>query len=72
MFSEFCQLLGDDYIDDAQNKSQLIKTEISLTLSNKFEVPENDDTDMKSLLIRYTKSSYMLQNYKKNFHSFNT
>ena len=47
--------LGDTGIDpDATvNKHQLVKTEISLTLTNKFEVPEENQTDVKSLLIRF-------------------
>ena len=45
-------------MDDNSNKSQLAKSEISLTLSNKFEVPETDDSNTKSLLIRYTEKNY--------------
>lgn len=33
--------------------AQLGKTEISLTLTNKFEVPQDDQADVKQLLIRY-------------------
>ena len=52
--STFTFCTGEDYInDDSANKTQMAKSEISLTLSNKFEVPENEDSDMKSLLIRY-------------------
>ena len=29
------------------------KTEISLTLSNKFEVPDDDDSDLRALFVRY-------------------
>lgn len=32
---------------------QLAKTEISLTLTNKFEVPDSDDSDKNHLLLRY-------------------
>jgi hypothetical protein len=28
------------------------KTEISLTLSNKFEVPDDDDSDLRALFVR--------------------
>ena len=45
---------GDAGIDDngTQSKAQLAKTEISLTLSNKYEVPSDDKADVQSLLIR--------------------
>lgn len=32
--------------------SQSAKTEIYLTLTNKFEVPEDDDSDMRALFVR--------------------
>lgn len=31
---------------------QSAKTEIYLTLTNKFEVPEDDDSDMRALFVR--------------------
>ncbi|KAI8490922.1 IQ motif-containing GTPase-activating protein 3 [Branchiostoma belcheri] len=34
-------------------RDKLAKTEVSLTLTNKFEVPEGDDTDMKALYTRW-------------------
>ena len=37
---------------EEQIHQQLSKTEMSLTLTNKFEVPEDDQTDIKTLLIR--------------------
>ena len=37
---------------EEQIHQQLAKTEISLTLTNKFEVPEDDQTDVKTLVIR--------------------
>lgn len=33
--------------------AQSAKTEISLTLTNKFEVPEDDDSDMRALFVRW-------------------
>lgn len=48
---------GSDSMDmeelDESVKAQLGKTEITLTLTNKFEVPEDDQLDLKSLLIKY-------------------
>ena len=38
--------------DDNMMRSQLAKTEISLTLSNKHELPDSDDTDKTRLLLR--------------------
>lgn len=32
--------------------AQSAKTEIYLTLTNKFEVPEDDDSDMRALFVR--------------------
>lgn len=32
--------------------SQLAKTEISLTLTSKFELPEGDDKDLKTLMTK--------------------
>ena len=44
---------GDVGIDESTtNKANLGKTEISLTLTNKFALPEDDQSDVKSLLIR--------------------
>lgn len=48
--------VGDVGIEDngggTQNKTSLAKTEISLTLTSKFEVPDDERSDVKSLLIR--------------------
>jgi len=38
-----------------QKISKLARTEISLTLTNKFEVPDDDDSDMKALFVRTKK-----------------
>jgi len=38
--------------DDSVLRSQLAKTEISLTLSNKHELPDSDDVDKTRLLLR--------------------
>ncbi|XP_078316270.1 ras GTPase-activating-like protein IQGAP1 isoform X2 [Crassostrea virginica] len=50
------ELLGTDLPEDEDMKkmlqTQLGKTEISMTLSNKFEVPEDDQADVKQLLVR--------------------
>ncbi|MGH0128970.1 UNVERIFIED_CONTAM: hypothetical protein FKN15_040067 [Acipenser sinensis] len=51
-----CVLTGEGAVDpNDPNKentlSQLAKTEISLTLTSKFELQEGDDKDMKSLMI---------------------
>ncbi|MBN3301610.1 IQGA1 protein, partial [Amia calva] len=53
-------LLGEGAVDpNDPNKentlSQLAKTEISLTLTSKFELREGDDKDMKSLMIKTKK-----------------
>ncbi|KAK1176523.1 ras GTPase-activating-like protein IQGAP1 [Acipenser oxyrinchus oxyrinchus] len=53
-------LLGEGAVDpNDPNKentlSQLAKTEISLTLTSKFELQEGDDKDMKSLMIKTKK-----------------
>ena len=42
---------GDDNGSPA-TKAQMAKTEISLTLSNKFEVQEDDQMDLKTLFLR--------------------
>ena len=39
--------------DNDQQLARLSKTEISLTLTNKFEVPDDDDSDIKALFVRY-------------------
>ncbi|PFX34390.1 Ras GTPase-activating-like protein IQGAP1 [Stylophora pistillata] len=38
--------------DGEQETSHHSKTEISLTLTNKFEVPDDDDSDMRALFVR--------------------
>ncbi|KAK7450216.1 hypothetical protein BaRGS_00039964 [Batillaria attramentaria] len=45
------ELTGDETTNEAL-RAQLAKTEISMTLSAKFEVQTDDKADMKSLLIR--------------------
>lgn len=45
------ELTGDEATNEAL-RAQLAKTEISMTLSAKFEVQTDDKADMKSLLIR--------------------
>ena len=42
-----------DNAEDDQKIAKLARTEISLTLTNKFEVPDDDDSDMKALFVRY-------------------
>jgi len=44
--------MADNESLEEQIHNQLSKTEITLTLSNKFEVPDDDNIDMKTLLIR--------------------
>lgn len=39
-------------VDEEQVMSHHSKTEISLTLTNKFEVPDDDDSDMRALFVR--------------------
>ena len=39
--------------DNEQQLARMAKTEISLTLTNKFEVPDDDDSDIKALFVRY-------------------
>ena len=50
---------GGEVPEDANIQEMLIaqlgKTEISLTLTNKFEVPEDDQADTKQLVIRYVR-----------------
>uniref|UniRef100_S4RYT1 IQ motif containing GTPase activating protein 2 n=1 Tax=Petromyzon marinus TaxID=7757 RepID=S4RYT1_PETMA len=43
---------GGGDASDPNKEAQLAKTEISLTLASKFEVPEGDDSNMKSLLLK--------------------
>ena len=47
-------LLSDENVseDDNMLKTQLAKAEISLTLSNKHELPDSNDTDRMRLLLR--------------------
>lgn len=46
-------LLGETSPEDGeQETSHHSKTEISLTLINKFEVPDDDDSDMRALFVR--------------------
>jgi len=44
--------IGENETLEVQIHSQLAKTEMTLTLTNKFEVPDDDQTDIKTLLIR--------------------
>ena len=39
--------------------TQSAKTEISLTLTNKFEVPDDDDSDMRALFVRLGRLDYI-------------
>ena len=47
---------GVDLPDDPQMRDQCLSqlgiTEITLTLNNKFEVPDDEDADVKQLLVR--------------------
>ena len=45
--------IGDNEGLEEQIHAQLAKTEITLLLTNKFEVPDDDQTDIKTLLIRW-------------------
>lgn len=52
-----CFILGEGTVDpnDPNRESalsQLAKTEISLTLTNKFELLEGDDKDLKTLMTK--------------------
>ena len=38
--------------EQEQQIAKMGRTEISLTLTNKFEVPDDDDSDMKALFVR--------------------
>lgn len=50
-------LVGDVELTEGQTEEDALrdqaKTEISLTLSNKFEVPDDDDSDLRALFVRY-------------------
>ena len=46
--------------DDNVLRSQLAKTEISLTLSNKHELPDSDDADKMRLLLRSVSTTLSL------------
>jgi hypothetical protein len=54
MLKQFCKpVSGDCNIEDsAALKMQLAKSEISLTLTNKYEVPDSEDCDKNNLLLR--------------------
>ena len=49
--------LGNVEVAEGQTEEDALrdqeKTEISLTLSNKFEVPDDDDSDLRALFVRY-------------------
>ncbi len=45
--------MAEGQTEDAALREQE-KTEISLTLSNKFEVPDDDDSDLRALFVRYS------------------
>lgn len=47
-----CILSGDSNEDEV-SRVQMMKNEISLTLSNKFEIPDNDQINTQSLLLRF-------------------
>lgn len=51
---EFVVVIGEAAPVDGEDQlmSRSSKTEISLTLTNKFEVPEDDDSDMRALFVR--------------------
>ena len=57
LWNIFHLLSGDVGVEDQSHghktQNQLAKTEISLTLSNKFEVPEDDKSDITNLMLRY-------------------
>ena len=48
-------LLSGENVAEEDNtlRSQLAKTEISLTLTNKHEIPDSSDADAAKLLVRY-------------------
>ncbi|CAB4017386.1 ras GTPase-activating IQGAP1, partial [Paramuricea clavata] len=50
------ELLGNVEVAEGQTEEDALrdqaKTEISLTLSNKFEVPDDDDSDLRALFVR--------------------
>ena len=39
--------------------TQSAKTEIYLTLTNKFEVPDDDDSDMRALFVRFAFGKFL-------------
>lgn len=45
-------VIGETAPVDGEDPTRSSKTEISLTLTNKFEVPEDDDSDMRALFVR--------------------
>ena len=45
-------LVGETAPVDGEDQTRSSKTEISLTLTNKFEVPDDDDSDMRALFVR--------------------
>ena len=54
-------LVGENVADDdSMMRSQLAKTEISLTLSNKHELPDSNDTDKTRLLLRFVPITHYL------------
>ena len=47
--------VGDNALSQELDDNQLenlLKTEVSLTLASKVEIKENDDSDIKNLLVR--------------------
>ena len=42
----------NDDSEESEVLAKMARTEISLTLTNKFEVPDDDDSDMKALFVR--------------------
>lgn len=56
-WSKICFLLGEGAVDPndpnrESTLSQLAKTEISLSLTSKYELREGEDQDLKSLMIK--------------------
>lgn len=57
-YTPCCSVSGEGAVDpnDPNRESalsQLAKTEISLTLTSKFELLEGDDKDLKTLMTKY-------------------
>lgn len=52
--SAFLQGEGSGSVNDPASKEMLAKTEVSLTLTNKFDVPgdENAEMDAKTILLK--------------------